>query len=140
MGIEEFGKLAENLAKLAELPSRTTKRVSKDLEEEIQKQFDRGQDPYGKFWKRLRPATIARGRHFPPLTDTRKMRDSIKVTPLPHAGIKIEINEKPAGFHQKGTKKMTDRKIFPERGMPSRWQAVFDEAAQAEFGNIMSGG
>lgn len=34
-------------------------------------------------------------------------------------------------FHQKGTKKMTARRVLPVRGLPSHWKADFDRTTRA---------
>jgi hypothetical protein len=125
------------LSELARVPSRTAKAVSEGLEEVIQDEFDRGEDPDESPWEPLAPATLAKGRTPPPLTDTRAMRDSLSVKPLAGAGVGIAIDH-PAGPHQTGWSGRQGsgpaRPILPARGeLPDRWIEVVEAAAETAF-------
>ena len=93
----------------------------------IEQEFAEGRDPYGNAWARLRPATLAKGRTPPPLTDTGAMRESVTVRPTPH-GLYITVDW-PAHFHQRGTKYMAARPILPEQTLPPRWVATIEQCA-----------
>ena len=123
--------LAARLRELASVPSQAAKDASESISDLIQTEFDAGTDPYGKSWAPLRPATLKKGRHPPPLTDTHEMRDSIDVQPMKGAGIQITMNETPAIFHQKGTVKMAKRPILPDGPrMPNTWVEAIAEATE----------
>lgn len=134
--ISRMGRLAENIGKLAGVPSRASRRVAQELRPLIQEQFDEGADPYGRSWKPLAPSTIDRGRFPPPLTDTGEMRDGIRVQPMRGAGVSITIPH-PAQCHQTGwigpQGTGPARPILPGRGMPPRWQEVIDVAILDEI-------
>lgn len=141
MGLEgNFGQLAamsERLAELATVPSRTAKAVSSRLETLMQEEFDRGADPYETPWAPLRPATLAKGRTPPPLTDTSAMRDSLRVRPLAGAGVGITIAH-PAGPHQTGWSgpqgEGPARPILPTGAeLPDGWVEVIEEEAERAF-------
>jgi phage gpG-like protein len=141
MGLEgdigQLTRLGERLAELAEVPSRTARAASEAIEAEIQDEFDQGHDPYEEPWKPLAPATVARGRSAPPLTDTGAMRDSLRVKPLAGAGIGVTIDH-PAGPHQTGWEGRQGsgpaRPILPARGeLPDAWIEILERTAEAEF-------
>lgn len=125
--------LSARLRELASVPSQAAKEASESISDLIQEEFDAGTDPYGKSWAPLRPATLKKGRHPPPLTDTHNMRDSIDVQPMRGAGIQITLDETPATFHQTGTVKMAKRPILPDGGrMPPTWvDAIADAVDEA---------
>lgn len=125
-----LGQLERNIGRLASVPSRVAGPASASIASLIQHQFDTGTDPYGRPWAPLRPATLRRGRHAPPLTDTGKMRHGITVAPAQGAGIAVSFADPvPAGFHQEGTTKMVARKILPEGTLPATWNAAIATAA-----------
>lgn len=129
--ISKIGRLAENVGRLASVPSRASKRVSKEIRALIEEQFDHGADPYGTSWAPLAPATLDKGRSPPPLTDTRAMRDALRVTPTAGAGVAITIPH-PAQVHQTGwvgpLSSGPARPILPSRGFPPRWEEVIQVA------------
>lgn len=95
----------------------------------IEEQFEQGHDPYGKPWAPLRPATLAKGRHPPPLTDTGYMRESVYVTATSD-GLRITVDG-PSFFHQHGTDRMRARPILPDKQarLPESWERAIDDAA-----------
>lgn len=135
--ISQIGQLADRMADLANVPSRVAARVSQKLAENIQDEFAAGTDPYGEPWQPLAPATVARGRGAPPLTDTGDMLDSLRVAPLPGAGVSITIAH-PAAPHQTGWS--GDKSIGPARpilpageSFPELWEEILTKAAEDEF-------
>lgn len=131
-----MGQLVERIADLASTPSRAAKEVSRELTILIDQEFDEGEDPYGTPWKSLAPATEDKGRFPPPLTDTRAMRDSLRVKPMRGAGVSITIAH-PAAPHQTGWsgKQGTGpaRPILPDREMPPEWEAIIEAAIDREI-------
>ncbi len=128
----KMGRLRSNIGKLAEVPSQVAKDASTKIAAAIEQEFVAGQDPYGKSWAALKPATLRKGRRAPPLSDTHAMRDSVKVAPMPGAGISITIDE-PANIHQGGSKWMAARPILPSAGFPATWSAAIRDATQARI-------
>ena len=59
--ISRMGHLADRVADLAEVPSRASAAIARDLEGLIADEFDAGTDPYGQPWKALAAATVLRG-------------------------------------------------------------------------------
>ena len=135
--ISRMGHLADRVADLAEVPSRASAAIAGDLEGLIQDEFDAGTDPYGQPWKALAPATVARGRTAPPLTDTGAMRASAHVRPMRPAGVALSIDH-PAAPHQTGWSGPQGtgpaRPILPARSeLPPDWQDVIADRVEAEF-------
>lgn len=118
--------LSKILRELAKVPSRASRSIADNISKEIQKGFDRGRDPYGKKWAKLAPATLAKGRFPPPLTDTRLGRSNVTVSPTQYAGIKLSSTIRYMDYHLTGTKFMPRRTFFPDhRGVPDRWKEIF---------------
>lgn len=95
--------------------------------------FVLGADPYGETWAPLAPATLAKGRTPPPLTDTGAMRESLRVS-VTETAIVASIAS-PAGYHQDGTRYMPARPVLPDyaRGLPDAWRASITDAGQRVF-------
>lgn len=125
--------LGSRLRELASVPSQAVKAASEDIADLIEKEFDAGNDAYGQPWAPLKKSTLKKGRHPPPLTDTRQLRESVEVKPMKGAGIQITLDEVPGVFHQKGTKNMVKRPILPDGPrMPEPWtQAIASAADEA---------
>lgn len=115
------------LRKLAKVPSQLAPEVAKDIRKQIDKDFNAGRDPYGKPWQPLADSTIARGRHAPPLTDTRVGRKSIKVFAMQGAGVAITVGTDYMWRHQEG-KGPPVRRFIPIGTLPKTYQAVWQKA------------
>lgn len=126
-----LGQLGRNVEQLARVPSRVASSSATAIRGRLEEQFTEGKDPYGRPWAPLKPATVKAGRHNPPLTDTRKMRDhDLDVRPMGGAGIAITFNPNaPALFHQKGTPTMEARPILPTGTMPASWNRALEDAS-----------
>jgi hypothetical protein len=110
------------LKSLLGVPAQIAAAVSKDINKDIQDKFDAGQDPYGKSWAPLKPATLAKGRHPPPLTDTRKGRKGVKAKPMQGAGISLTSSISYMAIHQKGNPPILARRsFFPDNTIPKQW-------------------
>jgi phage gpG-like protein len=129
----KMGKLEANLRRLAGVPSQVSAEGAEAIKELIEEEFDAGSDAYGNAWAPLAPATLAKGRTPPPLSDTEAMRDSLDVSPMPGAGISITIDQ-PAGIHQTGASKgnwrMPARPVLPDRSFPKAWTDALAEASE----------
>lgn len=116
------------LAELATVPSQIAPAVAKRINREIQKNFDAGVDPYGRAWAPLRPRTLAKGRHPPPLTHTRKGRRSVRAFATQNAGVAITVGVDYMGIHQAGDPpRMVSRKFLPSRSLPAAWKAIWQD-------------
>lgn len=125
-----FSDLAASIRKLSAIPSQVAAAAAEKIEAQIQDDFDAGVDPYGDAWAPLMPATLAKGRSAPPLTDTGAMRASVVVQAMAGAGISVTIDD-PAVHHQYGTVHMDARPIFPnQRELPDTWQRAISDAAE----------
>lgn len=143
--INALGRIGAHVESLADVPRVAEWLVSERLERLVQLQFDAGIDPDLEPWAPLAPATVARGRHAPPLTDTRELRESLLVYPSA-AGIRMSIGtaDHPAGPHQDGWEGPQGsgpaRKIFPTGEMPLAWSEVIDsavlDAVTAKLGEV----
>lgn len=139
--------LMRNIERLAYVPRRVAIVAAPKLTLLLRRGFAKGQDPYGKPWKPLRPATLAKGRHPPPLTDKGPLAEGTEAKPNPgnRAGVRLLVR-KPYGLpHQTGfrnaqTKRMVPaRKILPDRGIPKAWSKVLREAASEAFKDTLKG-
>ena len=118
---------ARALADLASVPAQIAPRVAARISVDIQASFDAGTDPYGRAWAPLRPRTIAKGRHPPPLTDTSRGRSGIRVFAQSGAGVAMTSSVDYMGIHQDGRPGMAARKFFPEGVLPRKWRAIWQE-------------
>lgn len=132
-------ELAENLRKLGGVPSRASRAASEKIAEVIQDQFDAGVDPYGEPWAPLAPSTLERKQGPGILDETGAMRESIDVSPMSGAGVKVTIGEDYARFHQEGTSRMPARKILPEEELPDTWARAIEDAVDEAFEKTLAG-
>ncbi len=129
-------KLAKIVRDLGKVPSQAARGLAKDLNKEIQRGFTQGTDPFGRRWRKLADSTLARGRHPPPLTDTRKGRRSVKAAPMAGAGIRITIGVLYMIYHLLGGPKserfkngQPPKRSFLPLGtqLPPRWLEIIDK-------------
>ncbi len=133
-----WGQLADRIGELASVPSRVAKDASKRIAKLIDDQFNDGVDPYGQPWAPLMPATIAKGRRPPPLTDTRELRDGVSVSPRRGSGIAIDIESDYGQFHQLGTDNMLARPILPAGSdLPEEWDDAIETSLTKAFRGVM---
>jgi hypothetical protein len=131
---------AQALRKLARVPSQVAAEVARKISEDIQGNFDAGVDAYKKPWKPLAPATLAKGRTPPPLTDTRKGRRSIKVAPLAGAGVGITVSDPKMGIHQAGAGGHPPRRSFLPTGvLPRKWAEIWKTAVVTAARKVLDG-
>ncbi len=129
-----FRNLMDRLGELASAPSRVSAAASEKIAALIDQQFAAGNDAYGKPWAPLKPATLAKGRTPPPLTDSGDMRSSVSVKPLPGSGIEVTMIVPYSGFHQTGTRNMVPREPLPDQSeLPKSWQ----EAISSSFSKAL---
>jgi hypothetical protein len=93
--------------------SQASRDAAEELEDLIEALFAHGVDPFGNAWEDLRPSTLKKGRHPPPLTDEGVLR-AVHVAPLQSAGLEVDFPEDYAEFHQSGTSRMAKRQLVPE--------------------------
>lgn len=127
--------LAKTLRGLSKVPSQIAVEVSRDLNRRLEAGFAMGVDPYGHMWAKLRPATIAKGRFPPPLTDKGAMRARTRLIPMAGAGLKLKesLGGAPERFHMGGTRYMAKRRFFPDAGLPASWRADIRKVAARVF-------
>jgi hypothetical protein len=136
----QLDRMAARLGELAQVPSRAARDAATEIEGLIDEEFDRGADPYEEPWQDLAPATEAKGRSAPPLTDTTAMRSSVLVRPLAGAGVGVTIDH-PAGVHQTGWSGPRGsgpaRPVLPARGeLPEGWIEALEKSAERAFRGI----
>ena len=129
-----FKGLMDRLAELEQVPSQCATLAAGKIAKLVDEEFARGADPYGDAWAPLAPATLARGRRPPPLTDTGALRYSITVKASQGAGIEIEIGVPYATFIQTGTGYMPARTVLPAGNeLPQEWE----EAIESSLSEVM---
>jgi phage gpG-like protein len=116
------------LSDLSGIPAQIASRVAVRISADIQRSFDAGTDPYGRAWAPLKPRTIAKGRHAPPLTDTGAGRQGVRVFAQSGAGVAMTSAVAYMGIHQSGDQpRMAARKFFPEGVLPAKWRAIWQD-------------
>ncbi len=119
-----MGDLERVLGRLDALPRKVAEKAAPAITKELQREFSRGADPYGRKWRKL---ATGKPSH---LTESGRLRKGTRAAPLPgrRAGVRILLGARYAVYHQTGTQRMTARKILPERGMPREWSAAINRA------------
>lgn len=114
---------------IPKIPSQASLFVANEIEKQIQSDFDAGVNPYGRPWRALAPATLKKGRHPPPLTDTYKGRAGIRVNSSKNAGVTITSSVPYMGIHQTGGGHVPKRQFLPTKsqGLPSRWRDLYED-------------
>ena len=137
--LSRMSGLADRLADLANVPSRAARAVAFDLEGFVRGEFAEGVDPYGDPWTELAGATLDKGRHPPPLTDTGELLASLEVRPMRGAGVSIVVGADgdPAAPHQTGWNGPRGdgpaRPILPARGeLPEAWADAIEDRVSRE--------
>jgi len=127
-----FARVKRVLDEIVGVPRKVAVAVAPELTGLLQQQFASGVDPYGRAWASLKPATLARGRRAPPLTDKRALRDGTRARVLDgnRAGLHIVVGARYGAFHQTGTKYMVARRILPSQGMPMAWRRLLVAATR----------
>lgn len=124
-------KLSQILRELAKVPSQASSRVAARIHKEIQANFDRGIDPYGKPWAPLALATLRKGRFPPPLTDSGDGRRNVKVSPTRSAGIEVSSTVFYMDYHRTKKRanlpKLPRRSFLPEDGLPESWRKIWED-------------
>lgn len=124
-----LGELSRRLEQIAASRAEIEARAAKAVANLLERQFDSGTTPDGSPMAPLAASTVAQGRTPPPLTKTRKMRNSATASPI--QGVRVKI-AKPAGFHQSGTGRMPARPMVPTGSrLPKRWKSAVSDAAMA---------
>jgi hypothetical protein len=127
---KEFSRVLRDLAKV---PARVSRDYSERLRQELDQQFSKGVDPYGTPWKALAPATLAKGRHPPPLTDSGHMSRNITVLPMQGAGVRLVSSVGYSRYHQEGTTHIPVRRFFPVSKLPAKWLRILNELIQKDL-------
>jgi hypothetical protein len=129
---------SRSLRDLVKVPAQIAPAVAKRIKKDIERYFSAGTDPYGKAWAPLKPSTRAKGRHPPPLTDTRGGRRGIKVAPMRGSGIKITSDTPYMVYHMREATHRAARKFLPEGVVPANWfkiwQQELDKIIRAKYG------
>lgn len=118
-------QFSQALSDLTRVPAKIAPAVARGIKADIESNFDAGQDPYKRAWAPLRPATLAKGRHPPPLTDTGKGRAGIAVFATARSGVQITSSVSYMATHQTGRPNMAARKFLPENVLPAAWRAIW---------------
>ena len=123
-------RLGENLGKLAQVPSRIARPICVGINEQIQKQFDEGKDPYGTPWKPLKPSTVKRKGG-----DTRIL---IRTGELLAAIASQLVSIDYLGYHMTATANRVARPVFPHRnGLPKTWTEIIQREWRKAFEKTM---
>ena len=127
VAVSAMGKLESVLRGMSRVPYRTAQVAAPRISGLLFEEFKQGRDPYGTPWEPISPNTYRKvtKRRWPPLTDTRRLRDGSMATAMP-GGISIRMGRPEFYFHQVGTVTM------PARPDPSRSRVAPALARRAE--------
>lgn len=128
-----LGKLASNIAKLGEVPSRAAPIASEKIAELIAAEFDSESDAYGNAWAAHAQGTIDRWGAHAILDLFGGMRGGVAVLPQAGAGITVSFSVPYAGYHHTGTGRMPARPVMPLNTMPAAWSAALRDATKAAY-------
>jgi hypothetical protein len=130
VAVSAMGKLESVLRGMSRVPYRTAQVAAPRISGLLFEEFKQGRDPYGTPWEPISPNTYRKvtKRRWPPLTDTRRLRDGSMATAMP-GGISIRMGRPEFYFHQIGTVTMPARPILPDRGWPRRWLDALNQSA-----------
>lgn len=153
--IGDFPALREAMSKIRRIGDagpELWRRIAPTIRSNIEAQFATGSNPYDTPWKPLRPATLAKGRSAPPLTETGALRGSISVTAVGYT-LEVVAQDPVAGLHQFGwTRKRlkrrrgkvvgvttlgpgaTKRQILPDGRIPNKWRQQIRKMARQIMG------
>lgn len=129
---------SQALAKLAEVPSQIAETVAQWIKKQSERDFNAGQDPYGNKWLPLAESTKKKGRHDPPLTDTRKGRRSFRVFATSGAGVQITIGTDYMWRHQEGAGPPV-RRFLPNNVLPKTYRDIWQKALTAQVKKTLGG-
>lgn len=138
--------LARALRELARVPSQIAPAVADAINERIADGFASGVDPYGNAWAPLAPATLAKGRTPPPLTESGGLAGGTYAAPMGGAGVALHTvgtlpRGAPSTVHMTGTAGvMPSRPFLPNRGLPATWRADIQRVYSERFGRVWRGG
>lgn len=136
VAVRALESVQKQVDELARMPRKLAVACAPLITQLLRGGFATGRDPYGRPWRALRPATLAKGRRPPPLTDTRELADGTMAKALNgnRAGLHLVVGAKYGAFHQVGFRvgktKVGPRRILPAFGMPASWRQVFAEQAK----------
>lgn len=135
--ISELGRLADNLGKLARVPSQAARGASDGIAKAIDDQFAAGVDPYGKPWAPLLLSTIEKKGSDSILIETSHERDTVTVRPSAGAGIVVTFDAPYAGFQQTGftvgKTVVPPRPVLPYAELPDTWARAIADALDDAF-------
>ena len=114
--------LRRALKELAKVPSRVSRKMADWINDEWQKNYTNGVDPYDTKHAPLAPATIRRKGHGLTLRHTFAMMGASIARSLRGAGISLSVETPYAHFHLHGTKYHPPRPQLPWRGVPPKWR------------------
>jgi hypothetical protein len=133
--------LAKTMRQLQRIPSKLAPALADQYNAFLQAGFDAGTDPYGNPWAPLRPATLARGRFPPPLTDKGPLRANAKLVPSAGSGLEL-IAQVPYGFiHMSGApeRNLVKRRYFPDSGLPAAWKRALEDELHNQVDEVFNG-
>lgn len=132
-------KLADNLGRLAQIPSRIARPIATRINVEIQNQFADGKDPYGKAWAPLKPSTVrSKGGDTRILIRTGRGRQETIAIPMSGAGIEL-VSVDYLGYHMGATSVRPARPVLPNRSdLPAKWQEIIQDEWRKAFGRTMN--
>jgi len=131
--IRDLVNLRTSLERLARtIPARVASRAAQGITAQIRQDTAAGLDCYGRPFAPLAPATLARGRHPPPMVDTGGSLSETRAVALRGAGITIHVGGH-YEHHLTSSGTRPAREVAPTRGpLPASWSRRVDNAAKIE--------
>ena len=125
--------VSRSLRELAKVPARAAKAAAEELTVVVEAQEAAETDPYDQPWKPLAASTVDKKGDSRILRETGRMLDSLRIAPLPGAGIGITFDPPYTAFHQIGTRNMPARPVLPRAALPTSWREAIERGAERSF-------
>jgi hypothetical protein len=140
--VAKLDYMIRSLERLAVVPRQLAVAAAPEITRLQRAQYAAGTDPYGKAWKALAASTIKKGRRPPPLTDTRRMKNTTITIPLfaGRIGLRHFVHAPYGIHHQHGAPRanLPKREILPTRGLPPSWRIVLDAQVRVLAGRAVA--
>ena len=131
-----------SLERLAVVPRQLAVDAAPEITRLQRAQYAAGTDPYGARWKALAAATLRKGRRPPPLTDTKRMKNTTITIPLlaGRIGLRHFVHAPYGVHHQYGSPRanLPKREILPMRGLPPAWRIALDTKVRELAGRAVA--
>lgn len=131
--VRKLFKLGKKFDRLKRFLSAAGHGIEKDIEEEIDKKFRAGKDPYGDPWPRRQGSY-----NHPILNRTGFLKRSFKVKVVKKDDILVEYTAPYAGYVHGGTKFNPPRRLIPTGStLPASWRKIIEKHLRKQWKRML---